>query len=213
MDRKKLILLILTFVMVAVVIPIMLDLFIFGNNCPSNIDNNTRASFLGSFLGAIIGGGCTCWAVIMQKIYADEQRRLDEVNSIRPYIVINNPIYSKSGEVIKLRFNLTNIGLNSACGIEMYAIDSSKNGGKEKINDKKYSLAVNKEVELKPQYDFSLITDYELHFNDLKGNEYCQTIKYDSGSNTFTSEEPKSVTLRQEKKIMTTGKNAVDEGK
>ena len=67
MDKKDKIKIILPFIVLAICVPIFVDIFVFGNSFPSNIDNDSWASFLGSFIGAIIGGGCTCWAVIMQK--------------------------------------------------------------------------------------------------------------------------------------------------
>lgn len=77
----------------------------------------------GEFLGSIIGGGCTCWAVIKQKQYADEQRKLDEVAEIRPYIVAVSPRDVKFWDRLELHFIIQNIGLNSACDIEIYAIN------------------------------------------------------------------------------------------
>ena len=79
MDNKEKMRIILPFIVLAICVPIIVDFFIFGNSFHSNISNESWAGFLGSFLGSIIGGGCTCWAVIKQKQYADEQRKLDEV--------------------------------------------------------------------------------------------------------------------------------------
>lgn len=36
-----------------IMLPIMIDWFIFGNSFPSNIDNQTWASFLGGYLGGV----------------------------------------------------------------------------------------------------------------------------------------------------------------
>ena len=64
MDNKEKTRIILPFIVLAICVPIIVDFFIFGNSFPSNISNESWAGFLGSFLGSIIGGGCTCWAVI-----------------------------------------------------------------------------------------------------------------------------------------------------
>ena len=82
MDNKEKMRIILPFIVLAICVPIIVDFFIFGNSFHSNISNESWTGFLGSFLGSIIGGGCTCWAVIKQKQYADEQRKLDEVAEI-----------------------------------------------------------------------------------------------------------------------------------
>lgn len=108
MYRIKIIRLVLPFLLLAIVVPIVIDWLIFGNTFPSNIDNSSWASFLGSFLGAIIGGGCTCWAVVIQKKYGDDQKRIDEVAAIRPYIVAVNPMVKKSSGKIDMHFELQN---------------------------------------------------------------------------------------------------------
>lgn len=44
---------IVCFVVLIILIPMLLDIFIFGNTFPSNIENQTWAGFLGSYLGGI----------------------------------------------------------------------------------------------------------------------------------------------------------------
>lgn len=193
MDNKRKLIIIGLFILLATVIPIILDVFIFGNSFPSNIDNSSWASFLGSFWGAIIGGGCTCLAVIMQKQYADEQRKIDEIAGIRPYIVAVKPITSKSNGFTDLRFEIQNIGLNSACDIVIYAINQDWEETKKIIEYGKYCLTVNSSVKVNPQFDFSETGYYEFRYNDLKSNLYIQEFRYDINSNTFISLEPKRV--------------------
>ncbi len=145
---------------------------------------------MGSFLGSIIGGGCTCWAVIKQKQYADEQRRLDDVAEIRPYIVAVSPSYVKSGHMLELHFIIQNIGLNSACDIEVYAINLDWKESKKIIEQGKYCLTVNSKVEVSPEFNFNETTYYEFHYMDLKSNLYYQEFRYDYSSNSFISLEP-----------------------
>lgn len=102
-DKKKIV---FPFVLLAIVIPIIIDLLIFGNSFTSNIDNASQAGFLGSFWEVIIGGGCTCWAVIIQKHYADEQRLIDEIVVISPYIVEVKTICVKSREEMDFNFEI-----------------------------------------------------------------------------------------------------------
>ena len=44
------------FVLLVVGIPVIMDKYIIGNNVPSNIDNSDWVSFLGSYIGAVLGG-------------------------------------------------------------------------------------------------------------------------------------------------------------
>lgn len=140
MDNKEKMRIILPFIVLAICVPIIVDFFIFGNSFHSNISNESWAGFLGSFLGSIIGGGCTCWAVIKQKQYADEQRKLDEVAEIRPYIVAVSPSDVKFGDRLELHFIIQNIGLNSACDIEIYAINLDWKEPKKIIEQIKYEI-------------------------------------------------------------------------
>lgn len=193
MNNKEKVKIILPFVLLAIVIPILIDLLIFGNAIPSNIDNESWASFLGSFLGAIIGGGCTCWAVIMQKQYIDEQRKIDEIAGIRPYIVAENPTHCNCGEGQELDFYIRNIGLNSACDIEIYAINGEWKEHRKKIERKKYCLTVNSVIHVSPKFNFYETAYYEFHYTDLKSNLYYQEFKYDKYTNSFVSLEPKNM--------------------
>lgn len=54
MYRKDKVIIILLFGILAILVPIIIDLLVLGNSFPSNIDNDSWASFLGSFWGAIM---------------------------------------------------------------------------------------------------------------------------------------------------------------
>lgn len=190
MDNKEKMRIILPFIVLAICVPIIVDFFIFGNSFHSNISNESWAGFLGSFLGSIIGGGCTCWAVIKQKQYADEQRKLDEVAEIRPYIVAVSPRDVKFWDRLELHFIIQNIGLNSACDIEIYAINLDWKEPKKIIEQGKYCLTVNSKVEVNPKFNFNETIYYEFHYVDLKSNLYYQEFRYDYSSNSFISLKP-----------------------
>lgn len=89
MKKRK----IVYFIIVAIAIPIAIDLFVFSNTFPSHITNEAWAGFLGSY----IGGLCTMAAVFItisdnnkkikdqekqRKLQQEEEKRL----SIRPYL-------------------------------------------------------------------------------------------------------------------------------
>lgn len=67
-------------IFLCVIIPIILDHFVFGNNIPSSLGNAEWSSFLGSYLGGIIGGIATLLAVVISlnintKIQRDAELR------------------------------------------------------------------------------------------------------------------------------------------
>lgn len=136
-------------------IPILMDVFILGNNVPSNIGNDVWADFLGSYIGGI----ATLLAVFItisdnnkkiqrQKIDAgkeqEEQRRL----SIKPYLDTrfsffdnnalvgpNDRVFDLSKNEVKyIRFGLTEmdrkrIGLNQEYVDHAYLKYSVRNIG------------------------------------------------------------------------------------
>lgn len=192
MYRKDKVIIILLFGILAILVPIIIDLLVLGNSFPSNIDNDSWASFLGSFWGALIGAGCTCWAVIMQKNYADEQRMIDEITGVRPYIVAVHPEYCKLEGKIKLHFAIQNIGLNSACDIMIYAKNYETKQDNE-IIQQKFCLTVNSSVEIDAEFDFAETMYYEFRYRDLKSNQYSQEFRYNENTNSFISFEPKRI--------------------
>lgn len=71
---------IVLFIIIIVILPILIDFFIIGNNIPSNISNSDWVTFLGSYTGALIGSVTTLVGLLVTlkftKAEADEDRRL-----------------------------------------------------------------------------------------------------------------------------------------
>ena len=103
------------------------------------------------------------------------------------------PKYVKSGDVMSLYFNIRNIGLNSACDIEIYAVNGDWNEQKKIIEQGKYCLTVNSSIPVKPEFNFTETSYYEFHYIDLKSNLYYQEFRYDESTNSFVSLEPKNM--------------------
>ncbi len=85
MTKKKIILILLCVLLVIVGSPILIDHFIFGNNVYSNIGNESWAGFLGSYLGAIMGGVFSLIGIAITILFAREQNSRDRELQIRPY--------------------------------------------------------------------------------------------------------------------------------
>ncbi|EFF65382.1 hypothetical protein HMPREF7545_1753 [Selenomonas noxia ATCC 43541] len=62
-----------------VLLPVILQYTVFANNIISNTSNDGWASFLGSYIGGVFGGGMTLTAVL---ISIQETRRIQEENKI-----------------------------------------------------------------------------------------------------------------------------------
>jgi hypothetical protein len=121
---------IIGFLVLIIVIPILIDICIFGNTCPSNIENQAWAGFLGSYLGGI----ATLVAVFItildnnkkieeQKKFEKEQLAEQKKYAVRPYldtryiffnenseVGLNDRVFDiKGGTVEKVRYGLTSM--------------------------------------------------------------------------------------------------------
>ena len=119
---------IIGFVVLIIAIPFLIDVWIFGNTFPSNIDNQTWSSFLGGYLGGI----ATLVAVFitisdnnkkieMQRKLEIEQLEEQKKYAVRPYLVtrymffneeskfgINDRVFDlRAGKVEKVRYGFT----------------------------------------------------------------------------------------------------------
>ena len=73
---------IVLFLIVAILAPLLIDYFIFGNTIPSNISNEAWAGFLGSY----IGGLCTMIAVFITVKYYKDSDKKKEKAAIQPFL-------------------------------------------------------------------------------------------------------------------------------
>lgn len=128
-DVKK----VLLFVIVMIGLPVFIDWVIFGNTFPSNIDNQTWAGFLGSYLGGV----ATLIAVFitirdnnkkleLQKKEDEEKEREQKRYSIKPYLDTrynffdessivgsNDRVFDIKGDKVeKLRYRFTPLDVN-----------------------------------------------------------------------------------------------------
>lgn len=119
---------IIGFIVLIIAIPFLIDVWIFGNTFPSNIDNQTWASFLGGYLGGI----ATLVAVFItisdnnKKIEMQRKLEKDQIEeqkkyAVRPYLDtrymffnekskfgINDRVFDlRDGKVERVRYGLT----------------------------------------------------------------------------------------------------------
>ena len=71
---------ILILFVLVVIFPVILQYAVFANSIESNASNDGWASFLGSYIGGVFGGGMTLAAVL---ISVQETRRIQEENRLR----------------------------------------------------------------------------------------------------------------------------------
>ena len=87
-NKKNMIITTLIVACIIIVIPLIIDWLIIGNNVPSNIANSDWVSFLGGYIGAILGGIGSLIGIILTIRFTAEQNRRDRELQIRPYFDI-----------------------------------------------------------------------------------------------------------------------------
>lgn len=88
LKSKKIITVIVISLFLFLAIPFVIDWLIIGNNIPSNISNSDWVSFLGGYIGAIVGCAISFLGIIWTIKFTREQNRLDRELQIRPYFDI-----------------------------------------------------------------------------------------------------------------------------
>ena len=96
MKKRKYVIWIIALIMIAVLIPILLDHLVFGNTVPSFLSNGEWAGFLGSY----IGGVCTLItliATIQHYRSADEKKEKAEVQPFLHVFVVGSSAAASTG--------------------------------------------------------------------------------------------------------------------
>lgn len=97
---------VITIIIVIVITPLIIDYFIIGNNLPSNINNSERVSFLGSYIGALIGSASTLIGIVITIIFtinqAKEEREftMQQNNEERRLAMAPHLKYTMHGDVL-----------------------------------------------------------------------------------------------------------------
>lgn len=121
---------IIGFVVLIIAIPFLIDVWIFGNTFPSNIDNQTWAGFFGGYLGGIatlVAVFITIWdnnkKIERQRELEKEQLEEQKKYTVRPYLDtryiffneeskfgINDRVFDfRAGKVEKVRYGFTSM--------------------------------------------------------------------------------------------------------
>lgn len=89
-----------------VMLPLLLDWFIFGNKFPSNLTNAEWADFLGGYIGSIIGAVFSIVGILITIRFTSVQNKKDRELQIRPYFDIRHKRTNKFLGTDKMLGNL-----------------------------------------------------------------------------------------------------------
>ncbi len=81
---------------VLILLPYLIDLCVFGNSISSNLTNAEWASFLGGYIGALIGGIISLVGIILTIRFTKLENKKDRELQFRPYFVL---WYDKTGNI------------------------------------------------------------------------------------------------------------------
>lgn len=83
---------ILTFVfgaiLLVIIVPLFLDYFVFGNSVPSNLSNSEWATFLGGYIGAIVGALISLAGIFFTINFTKKQSQEERRIQVAPYLNI-----------------------------------------------------------------------------------------------------------------------------
>lgn len=185
---------ILIFILI-IIIPIFMDLFIIGNDVPSNIDNGDWVTFLGSYIGSIIGAITTLIGIMITLDFTrkqtNEERRLefapylkftmkektfiDKKHDIHIYHIIDDDDTTYVNTTISLK----NIGKGPLLDLSIYNIT---------YKDKAFSYTIDGSNDiLESGSEFFMLIDLRLRLDEIK-NEML--VKNSPGSLTEYSPPP-----------------------
>ncbi len=185
MKEKNIKLIIVSIILICVsgiVIPIFSDVFIFGNNCPSNLSNSDWSGFLGGIWGGIIGGIGTliavCVTTIDTRMVQNDSKELSDIAIAKDKLEnIISALSSYWEKIHKLQKNIKiALEINETINNEEAEISSIRNDLLcELPDDSKKSL--NEDLEKKQD----LLLTKKCEFNNIKNtiNEIIDSTEYE----------------------------------
>ena len=176
--KKYPVLLILSTIILIVLIPIGIDHLIIGNDIHSNISNSDWVSFLGSYIGSLIGAGISIIGIFMTIKFSEKQAKNDrefmlEMNreerrlSIAPLLLCQTDdknkhefdsrfIFDLDGEKSNTLFNvmmvITNVGIGDAVDFELNFISYNE----ETLGQALRTEFVKKNITMRVSVDLSI---------------------------------------------------------
>lgn len=171
-----------------IVLPFLINSFIFKNHYFSSVSNDGWANFLGGYIGAIIGAIATITAVSIQIQNNERIRAEDEVLAIRPYLYLTAFGWSGNQREAKVSASLANIGLHSACDIYLATLDGDHPYDSKYLLDDHLALRAGESKDIELVLPLSKTVFFEFTFRDLKDNKYSQELRAQvDGQMSFSS--------------------------
>lgn len=182
-----------------IILPVVVDWIIFGNDFPSNVSNSDWASFLGGYIGALVSGIISLVGIAWTIRFTREQNQKERELQVKPYCTIKyentekflgtdkslgyhyvsfKPVDNDGPELNGLFF-IKNYGIGPAidCSVQ---IEEIENGREQNISVLHYfPNEKNKSVScINPGDEVSASLNLRLNFDKIEP----QDIIYDSNS-------------------------------
>ncbi|MBE6740285.1 MAG: hypothetical protein E7565_08215 [Ruminococcaceae bacterium] len=164
------------FTLVILLLPVFFHFFVFENSFASKVSNDGWAGFFGGYIGAIIGALTTLIAITIEIEHNKNEKYIDEIISMRPYLYINKVSAVHTGGKLKVTLTIQNLGLHAACGIRVLENDQDDTENAV-IYGNRFAIAANKEFTI----DFCMNLDkteyYFFDYKDIGDNFYRQEFR------------------------------------
>lgn len=154
MKNKKAFYIALVSLLFILLLPLIIDWVIVGNNFPSNVSNSDWVGFLGGYIGVIIGAVVSLVGIIMTIRFTNNENKIDRELQVRPYCSIRSVSDNKV------------VGTNKLLGEFALTCEPMENNGPEYTE-----ILYVKNVGLGPAIDLEIFVDYT---DD--GREHVPTI-------------------------------------
>lgn len=191
--RKIKNIIILLLIICAAGVPLFIQFVVFRNNLVTGASKDGWAGFFGSYLGAIIGALTTLAALSIEIQHSEASRKREEILNIRPYLYLKVNESTESGTKTRIKGEIRNIGLHSACDVYIY--ESGNHPDASGTWTRHNAISINGAEEIDKEFDLAKTVNYKFTYYDLKSNMYEQEFHYDAPSQSFYSLEPKLIKL------------------
>lgn len=179
--NRKIILVICGIIILCVMIPLILDKWVFGNNVASNLSNSDWSSFLGSYIGGIVGGIATLSAII---ISLNISRKIQMESELRENsLIVYYDLVLGLADLKKLYMNCRNSNYKNIPTRMFFSDEWIKNiariSGNIRDIDKMYKLYGDLEMiseEIKSKSEFQTMVGLSDDFDDDRYKRIIITV-------------------------------------
>lgn len=182
-DNKKYLKYAILLLILSITVPILTDYLIIGNRFTSNINNHEWVTFLGSYIGALIGSTATLIGILITLKFTREQANEDRRLALAPYlkytmnektlldrkhdIRIFHVIDENYNTYVNATISIKNIGMGPVLYFYVNNIT---------FNDQLFNFTINGNNDvLEKNSEWLMLIDFRLRLDEIKNETLIKT--------------------------------------